>query len=88
VFVLSEVSATDRSLAEGILPSVVCLNVIEEPYRGGVGLLRGSSHEKQYLVWSWYVTGPYKHSASAASSREHASPTNNTINSQKLALMK
>jgi hypothetical protein len=59
--VLSEVSATDRSLAEGILPSVVCPNVIEEIHRGGVGPLGLSSHEKQYLVWSWYITGPYKH---------------------------
>ena len=86
--VLSEVSATGRSLTEGILPSVVCLNVIEEPHRGGVGLLRLSSHEKQYLVWFCYVTGPYKHSTSAVYPESMLLLRITLINSKKLALMK
>jgi hypothetical protein len=32
-------------LSRGVLPSVVCLSVIEETHRGGLGPLWMSSHE-------------------------------------------
>jgi len=38
-------SATGRSLAGGVLPSVVCLSVVEELPRGSLGPLGSSSHE-------------------------------------------
>ena len=41
----TEDSAIGRSLPRGVLPSVVCLSVIEDPLRGGLRLL-GSCHEK------------------------------------------
>jgi hypothetical protein len=32
--------------SRGVLPSVVCLSVTEEPHRGGLGPAGPSSHEK------------------------------------------
>jgi hypothetical protein len=37
--------------SRGALPSVVCLSVIEEPHRGGLGPLRLSNYEKRTGSW-------------------------------------
>jgi hypothetical protein len=43
---------TDHS-SGGVPPTVVCLSVIEEPQRGGLGPLGLSSHEKKKSYFTW-----------------------------------
>ena len=46
VFRYRSLRRADHS-SRGVLPSAVCLSVIEEPYRGSLGLLGLLSHEKK-----------------------------------------
>jgi hypothetical protein len=41
--------------SRGVLLSVVCLSVTEEPYRGGLGRIGLSSHEKKVSVYDLKV---------------------------------
>jgi hypothetical protein len=43
------VRRTDHS-SRGVLPGMLCLSVIEEPRRGGLGPLEVSIHEKKKIM--------------------------------------
>ena len=46
-----EVSATGNHSSRGVLPTVVCLSVMEEPYRGGLGPLWLLSYGKEMYFY-------------------------------------